>query len=390
MVGNFNFAPTPKIIFGTGKLQSLPQVLASFGDSILLVTGKSSFLLSENWDQLKSTFAKSSINWKHIIIDREPTPQLIDDGVAKIKQQNIDVVVAIGGGSVIDAGKALSAMLKETNSIKHYLEGIGDKQLSGRKIPFIAIPTTSGTGAEATKNAVISEVGDNGFKKSLRHDNYVPNVALVDPLLTLSCPKSITAQSGMDAFTQLLESYVSTNSNAMTDALAVEGIRMIRDGLHTAVFDGSKIEGREKMSYSALISGITLANAGLGTVHGFASSIGGFYDIPHGLICARIMGPVNRVTVNKLKLHDRGGIGLRKYARIGKLFSKDKNKPDEYFIDILLDQIEQWTEEFNLRKLSEFGLSQSDYSKIISITGNKNNPVELDEGELMEVLGRVD
>ena len=190
----------------------------------------------------------------------------------------------------------------------------------------------------------------------------------------------------MDAFTQLLESYLSTNSNPMTDSLAVDGIRKIRDGLKTAVMDGPNLHAREKMAYASMVSGITLANAGLGTIHGFASSIGGFFDIPHGLVCARMMGPVNRLTVDKLRYQDSGGTGLGKYARIGKLFSKDKNKPDELYIDLLLDIIDRWIEEFELRKLSEFGVKASDFSKIISVTGNKYNPVGLDDDEMKEAL----
>ncbi|MCK5705429.1 MAG: iron-containing alcohol dehydrogenase, partial [Cyclobacteriaceae bacterium] len=212
---------------------------------------------------------------------------------------------------------------------------------------------------------------------------------LLDPVLTVNCPKSITAQSGMDAFTQLLESYLSTNANPMTDSLAVDGIRKIRDGLKTAVLDGSNLHAREKMAYASMVSGITLANAGLGTVHGFASSIGGFFDIPHGLVCARMMGPVNRLTVEKLRLKEPGSQGLYKYARIGKLFSNDKNSSDNFYIDLLLNLIEQWTEEFEIKKLSEFGVKESDFARIVAMTGNKYNPIELDEGELVEALRRA-
>lgn len=386
MVGNFNLAPTPKIIFGIGKLLSLPKVIIAFGRSVLFVTGKESFINSEKWCLIRSQFIKEKINWKNITVDTEPSPKLIDDNVAEISRQSIDVVVAIGGGSVIDAGKAISAMIMEKDLISNYLEGLGNKQPSGNKVPFIAIPTTSGTGSEATKNAVLSDVGKDGFKKSLRHDNFVPNVALIDPSLTLSCPKSITVQSGMDAFTQLLESYVSTKSNAFTDSLAMDGIRLLRNGLHQAVIDGSNIIAREKMSYSSLISGITLANAGLGTIHGFASSIGGFINIPHGLVCAKLMGPVNKITVEKLISQKSNEHALYKYARVGQLFNRNKNRSDGYNIDLLLDTIMHWTTEFSIRGFSEFGLNESDFRKIISKTGNKNNPIELDDDEMAEAL----
>ena len=302
MIAPFNFAPIPKIVFGTGKLHALPGLIAPHGKSVALVTGKRSFTRSSHWDKLQQQLEDAKISWKHIVIDREPSPAMIDENVSILSETDINAVVAIGGGSVLDAGKAISGMLCEQGSVKEYLEGIGHKAPSGNKKPYISIPTTAGTGAEATKNTVISQVGPSGFKKSVRHDRYVPDVALVDPELMLKCPKSITAQSGMDAFTQLLESYLSTNANPMTDALAVDGIRNIRDGLEGAVYDGENISFREKMAYASLLSGITLANAGLGTVHGFASSIGGYFDIPHGLVCARMMEPVNRMTVEKLQI----------------------------------------------------------------------------------------
>lgn len=386
MVANFSFTSTPNIIFGSGKIKHLPKLIESYGNSALLITGKSSFIQSDHWDKLLLQFESARVHWKHFIIDKEPTPTAIDLCVDTFEGDIIDVVIAIGGGSVMDAGKAISAMLCQKGSVKDYLEGVGTKLPSGKKIPFIAVPTTSGTGSETTKNAVISEVGDKGFKKSIRHDNYVPDIALIDPALTLNCPQQITAQSGMDAFTQLLESYVSTKANPMTDALAVDGIRKVRDGLIIAVNSGSDLEARELMAYTSMLSGITLANAGLGTVHGFASSIGGFFNIPHGLICARMMEPVNRLTVDKLRKLDPNHQMLSKYARIGKLFSKDKNTSDAYYIDLLLGLLSQWTKGFGIRGLAEYGVKKSDFDKIISKTGNKNNPVELDNDELFESL----
>ena len=385
MVG-YNLAATPKIEFGSGKLKLFPKFLDPYGNSVLLITGQQSFTHSDHWDKLLLRFEAAKIRWKHFMIEKEPTPQMIDSCVQTFGRAGIDCVIAIGGGSVIDGGKAISAMLCHKGSVKDYLEGVGTKLPTGRKIPFIAVPTTAGTGSETTKNAVVSEIGPGGYKKSLRHDRYVPDIAIVDPELTLGCPKHVTAQSGMDAFTQLLESYVSTKANAMTDALAVDGIRKIRDGLESAYHDGDRLEARENVSYAAMLSGITLANAGLGAVHGFASSIGGFFDIPHGLVCARMMEPVNRLTIDKLKQKSSNNKALYKYARIGKLFSQNKSLSDDDYIKILLEVIARWTEDFKLKKLSEFGVKPMDFGKIIAVTDNKNNPVVLDASEFEEAL----
>jgi len=387
MVGKFAIAATPHIRFGSGIMKELPKFLEPFGSEVLLVTGSKSFVTSDHWDRLLLQFESAKIHWKHYVVSREPTPAIIDQCVEVHQNSRLDVVVAIGGGSVIDAGKAIAAMLCHEGSTMEYLEGVGSRQPGRAKIPFIAIPTTSGTGSEATKNAVVSEIGDSGYKKSLRHDNYVPDVALVDPELTLSCPPKVTAYSGMDAFTQLLESYLSSRANPMTDALAVDGIRMIRDGLEDAVLTGDDLKAREKMAYAAMISGITLANAGLGTVHGFASSIGGYFDIPHGLICAKMMLPVNQLTLEKLKQKAPNDRALSKYARIGKLFSEDKNRPDEEYIQLLMGIIKKYSDSFKLPGFGEFGVKKSDFPKIVKATGNKNNPVFLDDGDLEEALG---
>ena len=217
------------------------------------------------------------IKYHHVVVSGEPSPELIDTTVEKYRNEAVDAIVAIGGGSVLDAGKAISAMLHRTESIKEFLEGVGTIEHPGTKLPFIALPTTSGTGSEATKNAVISHVGKSGYKKSLRHDNFVPDIAIVDPRFTLSCPQNITAASGMDCFTQLIESYLSDKANEYTDALAWEGLKEIKSSLVQSYMHGNDIQARTGMAFASLTSGICLANAGLGVVHGFASSIGGLY-----------------------------------------------------------------------------------------------------------------
>ncbi len=387
MVTSFSFTHMPDIQFGTGKIKMLPEIMSRFGTDVLLITGARSFIESEHWDRLLSQFEDAGIQWRHFIIDREPSPEMIDRCVINNSDPVPSVVVAIGGGSVLDAGKAISAMIKEKGSVMDYLEGVGTKKPSGKKVRFVAVPTTSGTGSEATKNAVITRTGQKGFKKSLRHDHYVPDLALIDPELTLSCTPEQTAMSGMDAFTQLLESYVSTNASPFTDALAIDALRILSDSLPVAVEHGyDSPEARTGMSYSAFISGITLANAGLGVVHGFASSVGGYFDVPHGLVCGTLMGAVNRVTLRKLLKTDQNPVALAKYARVGKIFTKQDGKSDTFFTQALIDLIDDWTDRFGIQKLSEFGVGSQDIDKIVKSTSNKNNPVALDQIELEEIM----
>ncbi|WP_020530546.1 iron-containing alcohol dehydrogenase [Flexithrix dorotheae] len=387
MQTSFSFTSTPQIHFGVGKFKLLPRLINNYGKNVLILTGAKSFTSSVNWDILRESLDDLEISFAHFEIPNEPSPNQIDHCVKQFRENDLRVILAIGGGSVLDAGKAVSAMIPLNKPVKNYLEGVGTGESHpGIKIPFIAVPTTSGTGSETTKNAVITEVGKNGFKKSLRHDNFVPDLAVVDPSLTLSTPKNQTAHSGMDAFTQLVESYLSTKSNLMTDSLAIKALNQLKDGLPLAVNEGANIEGRTKMAYASMISGITLANAGLGTIHGFASSVGGKCNIPHGLICGSLMGIVNRITVRELRKQDATNLALSKYARLGRMFSQKDDKGKDYQIDFLLDQIDQWIEEFEIAKLSRFNLEEQLIPSIIKETGNKNNPYQLNPAELDEAL----
>lgn len=335
---------------------------------------------------LLNTFKKNGINHHHIIISGEPAPDDIDQAVINTGKDKTDVVIGIGGGSVLDAGKAISAMLYKNDSVQGYMEGVGYKKHPGTKIPFIAIPTTSGTGSEATENAVISRIGERGFKKSLRHENFVPDIALVDPELTIRCPGDITAASGMDCFTQLIEAYLSVKSNEYTNALALEGLKAVKSSLLAVCRDGTDINARTGMSFAALTSGICLANAGLGVVHGFASSIGGLYDIPHGILCGTLMAPSNELTVKTLKKGYGDQSALKKYIQLGEIFLEVKGKSRDYYIDGFVGYLYHLTEELQLPGLKKFGIKENDLELICRITDCKNNPVKLDTSDLMEIL----
>jgi len=388
MLNPFQLARTPIIHFGAGKADLIPGLVSNFGRSVLLVTGKRSFVTSAHFGRLTDSFCSNGIDCHLITVAGEPSPETVDETVLRYKDIRVDVVVSIGGGSVIDAGKAISAMLGKNDSVRNYLEGIGNKEHPGTKVPFIAVPTTSGTGSEATKNAVISQPGLNGFKKSLRHDTLVPDIAIVDPALTLDCPKDITAASGMDCFTQITEAYLSDKANEITDAYAYEGLKAVRRSLLDTFYRGEEISPRSDMSFAALVSGICLANAGLGAVHGLAGTIGGMYNIPHGVICGSLMSAANEVNVRELRKINPYATALKKYAFLGRLFLDERGRPDDYYIDGFVEHLYSLTEELHLPGLMMYGLGSDNVSKICAASEIKNNPVKLSKYDLEEIIVR--
>jgi len=386
MVSAFQFARLPRIIFRNGESGRLPDHISGLGQRIAIITGKHSFADSPGFEKLIEETEKRKIASFHFIIDGEPSPSEIDTFSASTEGEGIDVVVAIGGGSVLDAGKAIAAMATTGGSVERYLEGVGDLVHPGTRLPFIAVPTTSGTGSEATKNAVLSEVGPNGFKKSLRHDNFVPDLAIIDPELTLACPKEITAASGMDCFTQITEAYLSDKAIEYTDALALEGLHAVRDYLWRCIKDGSDLEARGGLSFAALTSGICLANAGLGIVHGFASSVGGVINIPHGLVCGSLMAKANEVTIRELRKQDKDAVALHKYSTLGRLFVPEAGKSDDWYIDAFINFLDELTMELDFPAFSKFGMGKNDILPVCKNTENKNNPVRLGLEEMAEIL----
>jgi alcohol dehydrogenase len=386
MVMPFSFYRCPVIEFGTGSLNKLADHILRYGKTVLLVTGGSSFTGAVQWPGLLKKLKEKHISYYHTSVSTEPSPAIVDEICRNYAGQNIEVVTAIGGGSVIDAAKAVSAMIGRNESVKNYLEGVGHKKPDGVKKPFIAVPTTSGTGSEATSNAVISEVGINGFKKSLRHINYVPDVALVDPVLTLSCPPQLTAACGMDAFTQLTEAYLSPESSFILDSLLMPAIKQIQLYYIKAVTQPGNMEARTGMAYASLVSGIGLANAGLGTVHGFASPIGSLFDIPHGIVCGSLMAPANRKNVAVILNTAGYDKTIAKYAGLGKLFSDEAGKSDAYYCRFFIDVLDQWFDSLEIPFLSDYGMTPKDIDVIVKRTGIKNNPVQLEEQDLKEIL----
>ncbi len=388
MIDSFQFSSLPEIMFGKGKRNALPAAVTAIGNKVLLLTGSSSIHNLGHGEEIILGLKKANVELCHEVIAHEPSPSVVDQIVKKHRGDGVQVVVAVGGGSVMDAGKAISAMIPVEGSIRQYLEGVGEKEHPGTKIPFIAMPTTSGTGSEMTKNAVISEVGEQGFKKSLRHRNFVPELAIIDPEMMLSCPARLTASSGMDAFTQLLESYVSTRANPMTDALALQGLKQIKKYLLRAFLEGEQnLEARSGMALAAMFSGITLAHAGLGLVHGFASSLGGFHDIPHGVVCGSLMAPVFAHTIDNL-IDQPDDPAMQKLIIVSKVFADFKYKKEVEYLQAFKEKLIHITNLLEIPRLSEFGFKEEFISKIVENTSHKSHPVILTEEQMSDALKR--
>ncbi len=386
MVNQFSLIRTPRILFGEGQIEVLPGLLKNMGSNVLIITGSKSYTINP---MLGKTLVnlKNAGNVLHFDrIEKEPSPDDIDRIVKRYQPIRLDCIVAVGGGSVIDAGKAVSAMLPMEGSVRDFLEGVGTRSHPGIKKPFVAIPTTSGTGSEATSNAVLSLTGVHGYKRSLRHENFVPDIALVDPLLTMNCPPAITSSSGLDALTQLMESYLSIKSNPFTDALSLQGISRIHNSLIRAVDHGDDLEARSGMAYAALLSGITLTNAGLGLIHGFAASIGGFFNVPHGVICGTMMGAVNRHTIETLLRQKTISIAHSKYETLGRLISGETGNDMHGYLKFTADYIDNLIDRLQVPRLAEFGITVADLDRIVAATDHKANPVKFEKHQLMEML----
>jgi alcohol dehydrogenase len=386
-IKSFLLLRTPAIHFGPHTVELLGRIISGYGSTALLVRGKKSLSLMGTLSSIAQNLRDAHVQFFELEISGEPSPFVIDRAVAENASRSITTVVSVGGGSVIDAGKAISAMLPIGGNVAEYLEDVGTKIHPGTKVPFIAVPTTSGTGCEATKNAVLSCVGPQGFKKSLRHDNFMPDVAIIDPLLALSCPPNISAACGLDALSQLLESYVSIKAGILTDMLATSGIERIKDSLVPACAGGAlDVNIRANLAYGALMSGITLANAGLCAVHGFASSIGGMFAIPHGVVCGRLLAPTFRRTIEKLTMHKDGLPHLVKFAQAGEILCGKRGGTAEETCDMLVEKIEEYTKILKIPKLGDFGVTASAISAIVEQTDNKCNPVKLDKEDMRKIL----
>lgn len=387
----FDVARLPAIHFADGAIADLPDIVAGYDGTVLLVTGRASFLATGHWRSLTESLQRQDIRWLQFSVEDEPSPRLVDEAVARFAAESVGVVVGIGGGSVLDAAKAIAGLLPSGRSVMDHLEGVGRGiPYTGPALPWIAVPTTAGTGSEATKNAVLSVRGKHGFKKSFRDPQLVAELALIDPQLLQSCPPILLAANGMDAFTQLLESWVSLRASPFTDALASSGMQAFRDGFWPAWKNGpGAAEGRARMAYASLCSGITLAQAGLGSVHGLASPLGAFFPIPHGVVCGTLVAEATRVNIKVMRARDPQNPALRRYAEAGLLLGGVMYASEEDAQDGLVQLLREWTERLQLPRLSHFGMSERDFDRVVANCRGgsmQTNPIALSDNQVQRIL----
>ncbi len=377
----FEFATATRIIFGRGTAAQLPALARDLGQKVLVVTGRD----PARFFPLLSSLETAGAEVTTLPIPTEPTVDDVRRGAAIALRHGTNMVIGLGGGSALDAGKAIAAMVHQPRDILHYLEIIGQgRPLDEKALPFIAVPTTAGTGAEVTRNAVLASP-EHGVKASLRHVSMLPAIALVDPELARDCPPAVTAASGMDALTQCLEAYVSSRSQPMTDALAAEGVRRAMRSLEKAVKNGQDMDAREDMALAALFSGLALANAGLGAVHGFASPIGGSFKASHGAICAALLAPVwqaNWAAVQKTG----SAVSRAKFGSASRLILDDTQATPEAAGACLL----ALTRRLHIPILSAHGITEADLEDIAMKAAKagsmKGNPVPLGQEQLVAIL----
>ncbi len=379
---HFDFATASRIIFRPGAAQEIPALAQSLGTIPCLVTGSKPDRVQWLIDSLSLSMSTPLI----IPISGEPDTETIGKATEMARDHGCDIVIAMGGGSVMDAGKAVAALIANTGDLFDYLEVVGKgKLLDHSPVPLITAPTTAGTGSEVTANAVLL-ARDHGVKVSLRSREMIANIAVVDPELMLSVPPAITAATGMDALTQLIEAFVSINANPMTDALCREGIRKAATSLRRAYEDGNDIEARSDMALASLFSGIALANAKLGAVHGFAAPLGGEFHIPHGVACAMLLPHV--MTMNVQVLNDGAGNNraLDAYDEVSRILTGD----DRATAAEGVEWVKKICSDLNMPRLSELGVSESDFTslaeKAARASSMKGNPIKLSHDQLIEIL----
>ena len=379
---NFEFATATKIIFGPGTIAAAASSVESPGKRVLVVCGKNLNRAELLFHQLKM----QGIDFLTFQVSGEPDIALASKGIDLARKKSCDVVIGFGGGSVLDTGKVIAAMLSNPGDLMDYLEVIGRGQkIKHRSAPYLAIPTTAGTGAEVTQNAVLSSP-EHRVKVSMRSPLMLPALAIVDPELTYSVPPDVTANTGLDALTQLMEAFVSNKSNPLTDGICREGIMRAARSLKQAYENGNDQQARADLSLASLFGGLALANAGLGAVHGLAGPIGGMFLAPHGVICARLLPFVMEANIRALQLQLPESPQLIRYLEIAKMVTGNYSAQ----IKDGVEWIQKLCKEMKVPGLSNFGLTQKNFSSVVEKSQQessmKGNPVKLSNEALNEIL----
>lgn len=378
----FEFVTATQIHFGSGTLKKIGTIAKGFGKRALIVTGSK----PERAAPLIDFLRRSGVSSATFPVLGEPELATIEQGVAAAKCEPCDMVISFGGGSAIDAGKAIAAMLTNPGELLDYLEIIGRGQsITKFPAPFIAIPTTAGTGAEVTRNAVLASPAHR-IKVSLRSPLMLPSVALIDPELALNLPREATAASGLDALTQLIEPYLSCRANPMTDALCLSGIERAARSLRRVFVDGQDLAAREDMALASLWSGMALANAGLGAVHGFAGPIGGMFPAPHGAVCAALLPHVMETNLRVIRERQSNGEALHKFTKVARLLTGNTNASAADGVRWLAELVR----DLQIPSLRRYGITpvHSDelVQKAAAASSMKGNPLPLTADELKEIL----
>ncbi len=379
----FEFASAARIIFGDGCAQQLPQLAREKGRHVLLVTDS---FQPEAVARLIDALPSAALRLTRFPVSGEPTVELIDEAKAAAIAAGCDLVISIGGGSVIDTGKASAALIPNDGETLDYLEVIGaGRKLAAAPLPFIALPTTAGTGAEVTKNAVLGSK-KHRVKVSLRDNRMLADIALVDPQLTHSVPAAVSASTGMDALTQVLEPFVSHLANPLTDGMCAEGLRRAGRSLRRVYAEPDNAAARSDMALASLLGGLALANAKLGAVHGFAGVLGGMYDAPHGAICAALLPPVIEANIRALKAREPENPALKRYQYAAQFLLFDRSATDRD----AMDWISETGRIFDIPGLRAYGLREDDFDEIVeksSVSSSmKGNPIALTTNELKAIL----
>ena len=379
-MGTFEFATANRIIFGAGKLSELASQIDAHIQRLLLVRGSSADAIP----RVRQDLTARGIQLVEFEVRGEPTVAIIRAGVQAA--QGCQMVIGLGGGSVMDAGKAIAALASNDGDVLDYLEVVGRGQsLVNAPLPYIAIPTTAGTGTEVTRNAVI-ESPEHGVKVSLRSPLMLPRLALVDPELTYGLPPAVTASSGLDALTQLIEPFVSLKANPLTDAVCREGLAHAARSLRTAWRNGQDQQAREGMSLASLFGGMALANAALGAVHGFAGPLGGMLHAPHGAICARLIPLVMHANLRALRTRQPEHPAIDRYTQIARILTGKKTAAAQDGVDWVGDLVS----DLNIPALGMLGMDLSQIpeavEKTLKASSFKGNPIALTADELSLIL----